>query len=58
MLHQATFSPNLNKSIALAVVRGGKDIMGKKLFMCQWKIKHINVTVSNPVFYRSELTKD
>ena len=27
------FSPNLNKSIALAVVRGGKDMMGKKLFI-------------------------
>ncbi|MDA9687836.1 sarcosine oxidase subunit alpha family protein, partial [Candidatus Pelagibacter sp.] len=26
------FSPNLNKSIALAVVRGGKTMMGKKLF--------------------------
>ena len=27
------FSPNLNKSIALAVVRGGKTMMGKKLFI-------------------------
>ena len=27
------FSPNLNKSIALAVVRGGKDMIGKQLFV-------------------------
>ena len=32
------FSPNLNKSIALAVVRGGKDMMGKN-FLFQWKTK-------------------
>ncbi len=44
------FSPNLNKSIALAVVRGGKDMMGKKLFI-PMKDKNINVTVANPVFY-------
>ena len=44
------FSPNLNKSIALAVVRGGKDMMGKKLFV-PMKNKNINVTVANPVFY-------
>ena len=44
------FSPNLNKSIALAVVRGGKDMMGKKLFI-PMEDKTINVTVSNPVFF-------
>ena len=44
------FSPNLKKSIALAVVRGGKDMMGKKLFV-PIKNKNINVTVANPVFY-------
>ena len=44
------FSPNLNKSIALAVVRGGKDMMGKKLFV-PMENKNINVTVANPVFY-------
>ena len=44
------FSPNLNKSIALAVVRGGKDMMGKKLFI-PMENKNINVTVANPVFY-------
>ncbi|WP_440691618.1 sarcosine oxidase subunit alpha family protein [Candidatus Pelagibacter sp. HIMB1782] len=44
------FSPNLNKSIALAVVRGGKDMMGKKLFI-PMEDKTINVTVSNPIFF-------
>ena len=44
------FSPNLNKSIALAVVKGGKDMMGKKLFV-PMENKNINVTVANPVFY-------
>ena len=44
------FSPNLNKSIALAVVRGGKDMMGKKLFV-PMENKNINVTVANPIFY-------
>jgi len=44
------FSPNLNKSIALAVVRGGKDMMGKQLFV-PMENKNINVTVANPVFY-------
>ena len=44
------FSPNLNKSIALAVVRGGKDMMGKKLFI-PMEDKTINVNVSNPVFF-------
>ena len=44
------FSPNLNKSIALAVVKGGKDMMGKKLFV-PMENKNINVTVANAVFY-------
>ena len=44
------FSPNLKKSIALAVVRGGKDMMGKKLFI-PMENKNINVTVANPVFF-------
>ena len=47
------FSPNLNKSIALAVVRGGKDMMGKKLFI-PMENKTINVTVANPVFLDEE----
>jgi sarcosine oxidase subunit alpha len=44
------FSPNLNKSIALAVVRGGKNMMGKKLFI-PMENKTINVSVANPVFF-------
>ena len=43
------FSPNLNKSIALAVVRGGKNMMGQKLFV-PMEEKSINVTVVDPVF--------
>jgi sarcosine oxidase subunit alpha len=47
------FSPNLNKSIALAVVKGGKDMLGKKLYI-PMEDKTINVTVSNPVFFDEE----
>ncbi|MDB2514859.1 sarcosine oxidase subunit alpha family protein [Candidatus Pelagibacter bacterium] len=47
------FSPNLNKSIALAVVRGGKDMMGKKLFI-PMEGRSINVTVADPVFLDKE----
>ena len=38
------YSPNLNKSIALGVVRGGKNMMGQKLFI-PMENKNINVTV-------------
>ena len=44
------YSPNLNKSIAFAAVRGGKDMMGKKLFV-PMEGRAINVTVTNPVFF-------
>jgi len=44
------FSPNLKKSIALAVVRGGKNMIGKKLFI-PMEGKSINVTVTDPVFF-------
>ena len=44
------FSPNLNKSIALAVVKGGKVMLGKKLFI-PMDDKVINVTVANPIFF-------
>ena len=44
------FSPNLNKSIALAVVKDGKNMMGRKLFV-PMENKNISVTVSNTVFY-------
>ena len=47
------FSPNLNKSIALAVIRGGKNMIGKKLFI-PMEERSINVTVSDPVFLDKE----
>ena len=47
------FSPNLNKSIALAVVRNGKKLKGQKLFV-PMKDKTINVTVSDFIFYDKE----
>ena len=47
------FSPNLNKSIALAVVKDGKNMRGKKLFI-PMENKNISVTVSNTIFYDEE----
>ncbi len=47
------FSPNLNKSIALAVVKDGKNMMGKKLFI-PMENKNIGVTISNTIFYDKE----
>ena len=47
------YSPNLKKSIALGVVRGGKNMMGQKLFIPMEK-KLINVTVTDPVFLDKE----
>ena len=47
------FSPNLNKSIALAVVRGGKKMLGKKLFV-PMEERTINVTIVDPVFLDKE----
>ena len=44
------YSPNLNKSIALAVVKGGKSMMGQKLFI-PMENKNINVTIVDPVFF-------
>ena len=44
------FSPNLNKAIALAVVKDGKNMMGRKLFV-PMENKNISVTVANTVFY-------
>jgi sarcosine oxidase subunit alpha len=34
------YSPNLKKSIALAVVRSGKNMMGKN-YLYPWKIKQL-----------------
>jgi len=47
------YSPNLNKSIALAVVRSGKNMMGKKLLI-PMENKTINVIVADPVFLDKE----
>ena len=47
------YSPNLKKSIALGVVRGGKNMMGQKLIIPMEK-KNIKVTVADPVFLDKE----
>jgi len=47
------YSPNLKKSIALAVVRGGKDMIGEKLII-PMENKLINVTIADPVFLDKE----
>ncbi len=47
------YSPNLKKSIALGVVRGGKNMMGQKLII-PMQDKKINVIVSDPVFLDKE----
>jgi sarcosine oxidase subunit alpha len=47
------YSPNLKKSIALGVVRGGKNMMGQKLII-PMENKKINVTVADPVFLDKE----
>jgi sarcosine oxidase subunit alpha len=47
------FSPNLNKSIALAVIKGGKDMLGKKLFV-PMEDRSIEVIVADPVFFDKE----
>ena len=44
------FSPNLNKSIALAIVKSGKKMKGRKLIV-PMESKNINVTVTDSVFY-------
>ena len=47
------YSPNLKKSIALGVVRGGKNMMGQKLII-PMENRLINVTVCDPVFFDKE----
>ncbi len=47
------YSPNLKKSIALGVVRGGKNMMGQKLII-PMENKKINVIVADPVFLDKE----
>ena len=47
------YSPNLKKSIALAVVKNGKNLKGKKLYV-PMKNKTIEVTVSDTIFFDKE----
>ena len=47
------YSPNLKKSIALGVVKGGKNMIGQKLII-PMENKFINVTVADPVFLDKE----
>jgi len=47
------FSPNLKKSIALAVVKGGKSMLGKKLYV-PMEEKNIKVIIVDPVFLDKE----
>jgi len=47
------FSPNLNKSIALAVVVNGKKLKGQKMYV-PMKNKTINVTITDTVFLDKE----
>ena len=47
------YSPNLNKSIALAVVKNGKKLKGKKLYV-PMPNKIIEVTVSDTIFLDKE----
>ena len=47
------YSPNLNKSIALAVIKNGKNLKGQKLLV-PMKDKTIKVTVSDFIFFDSK----
>ena len=47
------YSPNLKKSIALGVLKGGKNMMGQKLII-PMENKQINVIVADPVFLDKE----
>ena len=47
------YSPNLNKSIALGVIKGGRNMMGQKLIIPMEK-KNIIVTVADPIFLDKE----
>ena len=50
------FSPNLNKSIALAVVKNGKKLKGQKMFV-PMENKNIIVTITDTVFFDKENKK-
>ena len=47
------YSPNLKKSIALGLVKNGKNLKGKKLYV-PMKNKTIEIIVSDPVFLDKE----
>ncbi len=47
------YSPNLNKSIALAVVKNGKKLKGKKMFI-PMEDKTIDVTITDTIFLDKE----
>ena len=47
------YSPNLKKSIALGVIKGGKNMIGQQLII-PMENKQINVTVTDPVFFDKE----
>ncbi len=47
------YSPNLKKSIALGVVKGGKNMIGQKLII-PMENKSINVTITGTVFLDKE----
>jgi sarcosine oxidase subunit alpha len=47
------YSPNLKKSIALAVIKNGKNLKGKKLYV-PMQDKTIEVTVSDTIFLDKE----
>ncbi len=49
------YSPNLNHSIGLAMVKGGNNLIGQKFFVtASGKTKNIPVEVVNPVFIDPE----
>ena len=48
-------SPNLNHSIGLAMIKGGKNLLGQKFFVtATGKTKNIPVEIVNPVFIDPE----
>jgi sarcosine oxidase, subunit alpha len=48
------FSPTLNRSIALAVVRSGQQRMGQKIYAALADGRHVAATVCSPVFHDPE----
>ena len=49
------YSPNLNQSIGLAMIKGGKNLLSQKFFVTvSGKTKNIPVEIVNPVFIDPE----